>query len=75
MIGNTFWGWFRLAKRHSTHFGMVISHLEDSVITGNAFYESCSDDLCRDLGGHQNLIMENNTGSVFDLSTFPPEEE
>ena len=74
MVGNSFWGWFRLANRHSTHFGMVISKLEDSVMTGNAFYESCSEELCRDLGGHWNLLMENNTGSVFDVSSFPPEE-
>ncbi len=74
MVGNSFWGWFRLAKRQSTRYGMVISGLTDSAITGNAFYESCSEALCRDLGGHKNLLMENNTGSVFDLNTFPPEE-
>ncbi len=74
MIGNTFWGWFQLAKRDSTHYGMVLSAISDSVITANALYEGSCDEFIRDLGGHKNLILENNTGSVFDVNTLPPEE-
>lgn len=45
-------------------FGFVIEGLRNSVIAGNALNNACLAEVIRDFGGHSNLVLRDNPGSV-----------
>lgn len=46
--------------------GLVLEGLRDSVIEGNALYHGAMRRLIRDEGGHANLVLDRNPGSLYN---------
>lgn len=64
--GNTFLGGRvdRKIDESNPDVVMRFQGLRDSVIQGNAMYHGAMKDLLRDLGGHDNLTIRDNPGSL-----------
>lgn len=72
--GNTLWCWYKLILGRNSvstgpFFGMILKDLTDSIVTGNAMNECCSEELLHSVGEHKNSIISGNSGSVYSLST------
>jgi len=44
--------------------GMILRGLKDSVVANNTLFKGAMKELIRDLGGHENCVIENNPGSL-----------
>jgi len=65
VTGNTLFTW-RGHNNQISHpyYGMIIGHLRDAVILGNAMYQAGFRELIRDEGGHVNLVLRDNPGCL-----------
>lgn len=44
--------------------GMIIGKLKDSVVSGNTLQHAAARELIRDDGGHENVVIDSNPGSL-----------
>lgn len=68
LTGNSFLGGrvgvYDGGVRNYPDYAMIMERLRDSVITGNALYHGSLVESIRDDGGHENLLMQANAGSL-----------
>lgn len=62
IMGNTMWAYCPLSGGEYTETGMILSGLADSIVQGNALFNSCGKNPVDDRGGHRNTIIDDNPG-------------